>query len=541
MYLRYFLWNFSGRDSDHQNSICLFPWDQQKSAAAGNSSRAHNQLYAVPLLLGLLGMIFQFKRDRRGFYSVLIFFLVTGIVLALYLNSPPIEPRERDYIYVGSYIAFCIWIGLGMFSLSQSIHKPLAQLTIAFAVAIVVPAWMLYQNYDDHNRAGRTFQVDNARNILKSCAPNAILFTGGDNDTFPLWYLQEVEGIRTDVRVMVLSYFNTDWYINQLRRRAYQSPPFALTLDENAYRQYGPNDVLYIQESIKEGIDIKKYLQLLKDEFKGLRVQTSTGDAYNILPSRTLTLRVDKEGAMQYAEYFSRNSGQEVVSALTLHVSGNYLQKNALAFLDLLTSNHWQRPIYFNFTSLNTVGLDLNPYVVQEGALYRLTPFKHQGKEIAVNTELTYHILTDTSDYSNLSEQSVYFNYEDYQARMITPLRQSFNSLAAAFLEEGNAEMAGRTLYFALQNLYPPHLPPSYTNLQAADMFLALGDSDSARQLGKSLFDFYYDKLLEDDKANRDIDRLEAYLVERSAEILSRSGLEEYTYKVDFLTSTTRR
>jgi hypothetical protein len=174
---------------------------------------------------------------------------------------------------------------------------------------------MCLQNWDDHNRAGRTFQIDNARNILASCQPNAILFTGGDNDTFPLWYLQEVEGFRTDVRVMVLSYFNTDWYINQLRKRYYKSAPFALTLNEKTYRQYGPNDVLYLQESIKEGIDLKRYLQLLQEEHPALKVGTSSGDYYNVLPSRTIHINVGD----------SADNKQN--SQMSVRVQGNYLQK----------------------------------------------------------------------------------------------------------------------------------------------------------------------------------------------------------------------
>ena len=537
MYLRYFLWNFSGRDDDHQNSSWLYPWEGYKeSKEIAYVSKAHNQFYAIPLILGILGMVFQYKRNRNGFYGVLILFLVTGFVLALYLNSPPVEPRERDYIYVGSYIAFCIWIGLGIFSLSQIPTRALAGTVVATIIALGVPCWVFYQDYDDHNRAGRTFQVDNARNVLKNCAQNAILFTGGDNDTFPLWYVQEVEGFRTDVRVVVLSYFNTDWYIGQLRKRYYQSQPFALTLDQKAYLQYGPNDVLYIQESIKDGIDVRKYLLLLNDEFKGLQAQSTSGDSYSILPSRTLVIGVDKESIVRSAALSGNPGVGQVSSTLRLHLSGNYLQKNALAFLDLLVSNRWERPVYFNYTSLNTVGIDLKPYVVQEGSLYRLTPFEHKGDEIDVNSELTYRILTDSSDYSNLSNKSVYFNYEDYQARMIAPLRQTFNSLAASFIEEGNPEMAGKTLHYALEKLYPSHLPPSYTNLQAADMLLALGDTESARSLSKSLFDYYYDGLLADRAVDRPIDRLEMYLVEQSAEILNRSGEEGYLSKVNFLT-----
>lgn len=534
MYLRYLMWNFAGRESDRQNSTWLNPWDSFRSTTIQNETKARNQYWMGPLILGILGILYQYKRDRKGFFSISILFLITGIVLALYLNSTPNEPRERDYIYVGSYIAFCIWIGVGISGLYYFLPKTRLVLFVVGVISMVTPSWMLYQNYDDHNRSGRTFQVDNARNLLNSCAPNSLLFTGGDNDTFPLWYLQEVEGYRTDVRVMVLSYFNTDWYINQLRKPYYQSASFALTLDQKDYRQYGPNDVLYVQETIKEGIDLKRYLQLLKEEHTGLTVHTNTGDSYNILPSKTLQLKVDKENILRNNKY-AASSSYQIASEITLHITGNYLQKNALAFLDLMVSNNWERPMYFNFTSLNTIGMNLNPYVIQEGNVYRLSPVENMEKEVAVNTELTYRNLTEKSDYTNLANSAIYFNYEDYHARMIIPIRQSFNTLAAAFLAEGNAVMATKTLLFAVEKLYPEHLQPSYTNLQAADILLSLGKGDLAKSLCASLFDFHYARLQAHLEEEKEIDRLDLYLVEQSAEILNRLGEKRYLSKIDDL------
>src|SRR5690606_7747669 len=216
MYFRYLMWNFAGRKSDVQHARWLRPWESlNPPGEASYTSRARNQYWMLPLLLGIVGMLFQFKKDKKGFLTTLLFFLITGIVLALYLNAPPNEPRERDYIYVGSFMAFCIWIGMGTAALGYFLTQRSAQYLTVISVAFGWPLWMLFQNLDDHDRSGRTLQIANARNILDSCAENAMLFTGGDNDTFPLWYLQEVEGFRTDVRVAVLSYFNSDWYIGQ--------------------------------------------------------------------------------------------------------------------------------------------------------------------------------------------------------------------------------------------------------------------------------------------------------------------------------------
>jgi hypothetical protein len=521
MYFRYLLWNFAGRESDHQNSAWLTPLDARKISDEFNS-KARNQYWMVPLIVGLIGMFFQFGKDRKGFISIMLFFLITGIVLALYLNSPPVEPRERDYIYVGSFIAFALWIGIGIVSLSTLLLRTKVSPVFLPIICLAMPLWMFVENLDDHNRTGRTFQVDNARNILASCQPNAILFTGGDNDTFPLWYLQEVEGYRTDVRVMVLSYFNTDWYINQLRRKYYNSPPFVLTLDEKAYRQYGPNDVLYIQESFKAGIDFRKYLQLLSQEHPALKVPTSGGDYYNILPSRTILLNVGSDS--------TRNPIQ-----MALRVSGNYLQKNGLALLDIVASNNWERPVYFNFTSLNTAGIEFDPYVVQEGSVYRLTPFENPKKGISIDLDLTARNLMEKADYSNLAEPGVYFNYEDYYARMITPARQSFNTLAEAYLGSGKPEMAEKVLLYAVENLYQKHLDPSYTNLEAADLLSSLGRQDLAKPLCTSLFDFCFEQLQAAAESGRQSDRLDLFLAERAAEMLNEMGDTNYLNKMDAL------
>ena len=521
MYFRYLLWNFAGREGDHQNSAWLSPLNVRKVSDDFNS-KARNQYWMVPLIVGIVGMFFQFSKDRKGFISIMLFFLITGIILALYLNSPPIEPRERDYIYVGSFIAFALWIGVGVVCLTNLFsRKKLPPLVLA-TLCLAMPLWMCFENWDDHDRTGRTFQVDNARNILASCQPNAILFTGGDNDTFPLWYLQEVEGFRTDVRVMVLSYFNTDWYINQLRKKYYASEPFALTLSEKDYRQYGPNDVLYLQERIKEGIDFRKYLQLLKQEHPALKVATSDGDYYNVLPSRTLLLNVN-------------DTLSDKPLTMILKVQGNFLQKNGLAMLDIVVSNNWKRPVYFNFTSLNTAGLDLEPYVVQEGNVYRLTPFENPKKGISIDLELTAKNLIEKSDYSNLADPNVYFNYEDYYARMITPVRQSFNSLAEAYIGSGQPDKAEKVLLFAVDKLYIKHLEPSYTNLEAADMLSSLGREDLAKILCSSAFDFYFEQLQVAATENAQLNRLDLFLAERSAEILSRLGDTNYLTKMDDL------
>lgn len=474
MFGRYFMWNFAGRASDIQHTDWLAPWQGSVDRSLVSYSKANNQYYMLPLLLGLLGMIIQFKRDKKGFIANLCFFLVTGLLLAIYLNATPNEPRERDYIYVGSYAAFSIWIGIGIMSIAK-VSRNWRIPYIPGWVALCVPAWMFYQNLDDHDRSGRTFQVDHARNVLGSCEKGAILFTGGDNDTFPLWYLQEVEGYRTDVRVKVLSYFNADWYINQLSRPYYDSPPFHLAL-RSGENQYGPYDPLYIHEMMQSPISWGKYINMLKARNPKLAAESTSGSNYYILPSRQVDLSTSK-------------------GTLHLHVNGSYLPKNELAILDLLHSNDWDRPMYFNFTSLNSLNLNLKPYLIQEGLVYKLTPGRNDTAEIPVDLAKSYKNLVVNADYSNLSNPGVYFNHEDYHARMIVPLKFTFNSLINSYFQEGDMERAKELTLFAYENLYFDHLEPSYADIQLAGFLGSLEKNKELEELAERTFQFFYEKI----------------------------------------------
>ena len=519
MYFRYLMFNFAGRESDVQYSSWLKPWDSLEGPVPNN---ARNQYWMLPLLLAIGGSIFHYQKDRRNFLAVLVFFSVTGWLLATYLNSPPNEPRERDYIYVGSYIACSFWIGLGVVGLVRNFQN---KIFFWWALVLIsVPAWMAYQNFDDHDRRGRTFQMDNSRNLLQSCAPNSILFTGGDNDTFPLWYLQEVEGFRTDVRVMVLSYFNTDWYINQLRRAYYNSPAFKLSLTAKDYLQYGANDVIYVHETIKEGIDASKYLHLLRDEHPGLRVTSNTGEPYSILPSRSLTIPIVNSDVITKVS----NDQKEINQKMILTVSGNYITKNSLAILDVLVSNKWERPMYFNFTSYNQLDLNIKPYLVQEGLVYRLVPLENPSKDVEPDTKLMFQNLVTNANYNNLARSDVYFNHEDYHARMIDPIRSAFNLLTAGLIYEGDVDRANAVMDKALHDFYPAHLKPSFSNLQTADLLLAMGRTAEAQKLSADLFDWNYLQVEADMAEKKNLSQINIFLLRRSAELLQKAGRPEY-------------
>ncbi|MEJ1237007.1 DUF2723 domain-containing protein [Chryseolinea sp. T2] len=527
MYLRYLLFNFAGRESDRQGADWLRPWDSANSADSIYASKARNQYWMLPLLAGIAGAFFQWRYDRKGFIAVLSLFLITGLVLALYLNSPPIEPRERDYIYVASFIAYSIWIGLSVTAIVHSIKNQRIAIPLTSALAFGIPLLLLRQNFDDHDRSGRTFQVDNARNTLASCAPNAILFTGGDNDTFPLWYVQEVEGFRTDVRVMVLSYLNTDWYINQLRKAYYDSAPFALTLSPADYLQYGPNDVLYLQESIKEGIDARKYLTLISQGNTALRAQSSTGDYFTLLPSRKLLIPSADTLSQPVSKLTATKAATDSMrpSYLSLSVKGNYATKSVLAIIDVMLSNQWQRPMYFNYTSLNTAGLELEDHVVQEGAVYRFDPTtRTSGTGIVIDNTTMHKNLVEQANYANLSDTDVHFNYEDYTLRMISPVRQSFNTLAKSYIDAGDSDKALSVMNFAKEKLYKTHLPPTYANLEAAEILASLGDRDSAAALCTTLFQCHAAELKWQKENNRPLDNLDRFLADQASRILAALG-----------------
>jgi hypothetical protein len=502
MYGRYLMFNFAGRESDEQNSNWLTPLDERKPYERSLQNAARNQYWMVPLLIGLAGAYIQFTRDGKGLLYNTTVFLMTGALLVVYLNSTPNEPRERDYIYVGSYVAFSVWIGLGIFFIAESTGKKFKY--FALAMLFIVPVWMLFENFDDHDRSGRTFQIDNAKNILASCAPNGILFTGGDNDTFPLWYVQEVEGFRTDVRVVVLSYLNTDWYINQLRNNYYDSTPFRFSLSAEDYRQYGPNDVLYIHEQLKNGFDAAKFLGLLHQQHPGLQVKMQNGEFYNSLPSGKifLTSKTDHESS-------------DSSKAIQLNVTGRFLSKNGLAIMDLLTNNS-DRQFYFNFTSMQQTGFDIENHLVDEGQVYRVILSGDDESTNEDELEVSYRNLVGKGNYENLLDEQVHFNYEDYELRIIQPLRQSFNALAFQFMQHDKPERALEVLATSMRYFYRPDFTPSIANLQAAKLLIELDKKPEAESLAKALYTYNNERIMSGNNGEA-----ERQLREFASEILS--------------------
>ncbi|MFY8035861.1 MAG: protein O-mannosyl-transferase family [Cyclobacteriaceae bacterium] len=488
MYMRYFMWNFAGRESDEQGADWLKPTEWFKSvpeALAKNGAR--NNFFMIPFILGLLGMYFQLIKDTKSFAVVGLLFIMLGVAIVVYLNSPPTEPRERDYIYAGSYYAFAFWIGLAVIGIAEGLQRFIKNARTAAIAATLIgltaPALMAKDGWDDHNRADRFFSVDSATNYLDSCAPNGIIFTGGDNDTFPLWYAQEVEDFRPDLRVIVLSYYNTDWYIDQTTRKAYQSDPFPYTLTPKNYQQGGPNDYLPFVDLKIPSIDAKQYIQLLSKDYKQLR----DGDR-NVVPSKVFTLNIDKQAVLAKG-IIPKGMDSLVVDQMQIRLIRGGLEKKDLALLDLLVTNNWERPIYLNHTSMSQINIDLSPYAVQEGNAYRILPVRNPRKdrEYLVDTEKSYDIMVNKFRYRGLDNEKVYYT-DDYRGFVVNH-RSSINSLAQALIDEGKMEKADKLLLFSLAKMPDKVINYDYSTPETVDLLFQVGEKDKALEISKILGD----------------------------------------------------
>jgi hypothetical protein len=506
MYVRYFFWNFAGRESDEQGARWLTPsdWFAKDVPTEIKENRGRNNYFMIPFVLGLIGMFHQIVRDTKNFAVVGLLFILLGVAIVMYLNSPPVEPRERDYIYAGSTYAFTFWIGLSVLAIAEwlgvLIKKAKPTAVAATLIGLTAPGIMLAEGWDDHDRSDRFFSVDSARNYLESCAPNAILFTGGDNDTFPLWYAQEVEGIRTDVRVVVLSYYNTDWYINQTMHKQYESEAFPYSLSLKQYIQDGPNDYLRLAPNDKiKVLDVKQYIDALSKDFQGLR-----GEDGNIVPSRNFGLPVDTT-RVEELNFVSDEQKPYITPMMLFKMTKGGLEKKDLAIMDVMATNNWERPIYFNPTSLAQINIDLSQYAIQEGMTSRLIPARNPNpQKDYVNTKIAYDNMINKFGYRGLNNPKAYYN-EDYRG-FVQNHRSSLNSLSEALLDEYEAETAGmsevvtkegttedkkemakKVLLFSLEKMPDAAIPYDLTMTTTVELLFRLGERDKALEIAKTM------------------------------------------------------
>lgn len=490
MYARYFMWNFAGRASDIQGAGWVGITDAfEEIPSQLENNKARNFFFMIPLFLGLAGLIFQYYVDIKNFSFVAMLFFLTGAAIVLYLNSPPIEPRERDYIYAGSYYAFAFWIGLGVIAVFKGLSKLLGKGVIAVAASTLIcasaPAIMASEGWDDHNRSNRWFSVDSAKNFLASCEENAIIFTGGDNDTFPLWYVQEVEGFRTDVRVIVLSYFNTDWYIEQMMRQAYESDPLPFGLTIENYRQGGLNDYLpFAEQKIKAGqMNAAQFIELIRKEHPALQIPTSISK-YNSVPTKNFYLAIDTTQVLDMGIIPDQHK-DKLVSRMTWSMKGRGLEKKDLAILDLIVNNNWERPIYFNNTSANSVNFNLKRFMVQEGNAFRLLPIRNDENEMLVDTNEMFDKMINQFHWRELDNPNVYYS-EDYR-NFVLNHRASFNTLIEELIREGKQDKALEALNRCLEVMPDEVINFDHFSVQQVGYLLMLDEIDQAKEMANTI------------------------------------------------------
>jgi len=517
MYVRYFLWNFAGRQNDmqgdkgeasHGNWISgikgidnarLGPIDKLPDEWTKN--KAKNQYYFLPLLLGIAGMIFLYRRNIKYFWVVLLFFFFTGLAIVLYLNQPPFQPRERDYAYAGSFYAFAIYIGFGVLAIYELLDKYLfkaksnvinAVITSALCL-LLVPAIMGAENWDDHDRSNRFTPRDFAFDYLNSCAPNAILFTNGDNDTFPLWYAQEVEGIRTDIRVINLSYLNTDWYIDQMKRRSYLSAPVPFGLTKEQYIN-GKRDWVPLQDQIKDYTNVKDIMDFIGSENPKTKI-TQGNNLLSYSPSKKFRVPVDSSIILKKG-IVSPKDAKLIVKNVDFEIKSNYLHKNELMIMDLLANNKWERPVYFAITIGPGNNLNLDEYFQLEGLAYHLVPIKTHnadGQTGRVNTEVMYDNMMNKFKWGNINNPKVYL--DENNRRMLMNFRNNFSRLATALLEEGKKDSAIKVLDRSTE-LMPNNLVPyNYYNVLIANVYYKAGENNKANAMVKIIAGNTYKEL----------------------------------------------
>jgi hypothetical protein len=509
MYMRYLMWNFSGRQNDIQghgspiegnwitgirflDELRLGPQSNLPESMTAN--KGYNRYFMLPFLLGIGGLLFQAKRRPGDALVVGLLFFMTGLAIIIYLNQWPFQPRERDYSYIGSFYAFSIWVGLGVLGIIDALRKKMdGKMAAVLATAltlVLVPGIMAQQNWNDHDRSNRYAARDVAINYLESCAPNAVIFTNGDNDTFPLWYVQEVEGIRTDVKVVNLSLLNTDWYINNMvRRKTYDAPPVPFSLEPRKYRD-GTRDFVYLIESptISGYRNLREIMEFVADDTQRTRVRTTRG-LEDYIPTKHFRIPVDSATVVNNGTVAPEDA-HLIVPAVEWTLDEFGIQKNHLMVLDFLSVNNWERPVYFAITTGGDSYIGLEEYFQLEGMAYRLVPIRSQpqdGQPGRINTRILYDNLMNKFQWGNIDKPGVYLN-EDHR-RLTVNFRNIFQRLAEALLEENKVDSAVAVLDRAVAMMPEENVPYNYFNMLIAETYYAAGEMEKGNRIMDRMID----------------------------------------------------
>ena len=529
MYWRYFMWNFTGRQDDVQGRLDLQGnWisginvvdsyilgvSQENLPSDVLNNRARNTYYFLPLLLGLIGLFFLFNRDKKLFWTMLVFFLFTGIAIQVYTNVRPFEPRERDYSLVGSFYVFALWIGFGVFAIYDKLRTysktPLLAPIVSLVCLIAVPGILISQNWDDHDRSGRETAHAMAVQYLEACDPNAIIFTIGDNDTFPLWYAQEIEGIRRDVRVVCTSLLNVDWYIDQMKRKAYESDPIPSSLTHDQYK-WGTRDYV-IKEVITQDTLVldqflgfitnddprTKYKHILEQQGYDTSGQRRQDLNANYLPTEHVRIPVDKASVLRNGIVKAKDSAS-IVPYIDIRIKGSAIYKNRLLMLDIIANNNWERPIYF---SGGAFGDDdyiwMKDYLQLDGLVYKLVPIKTAVSKDnpfdmgRIDADKMYDMVMNW-EWGNSGDPSMYHDIETRKNSLT--YRGNLARLIEVLIQEGDFEKAEEIADLAMAKM-PVNLFGFYTMLEPyIGAYYELEATEKARKLYSEVSKKYQENL----------------------------------------------
>jgi hypothetical protein len=498
MYLRYFMWNFAGRQNDiqgdgnpiHGNWISGIKFiDEARLGDLDNipddlkDNPGRNTYFLLPLLIGIAGLLWHYKKSRNDFWLVFAFFIMTGFAIILYLNQYPDQPRERDYAYAGSFYAFSIWIGMGFMYVYEFLRKYMKGVLSAIATFIVLflaaPVLMGYQNWDDHDRSGRYTARDIGANYLKSCAPNSILFTYGDNDSFPVWYVQDVENVRTDVRVANLSYIQAGWYIDMMRQKAFDSDPLPFSLPQEKYIE-GVRVQLPVNSRVDKPVELSQVVQFAgQDDRKYMIDVSGRGDYLNYIPTNKFIIDVDSAEVVANGtvkKYFSNR----IVSPMIWDYTDKNAFKGDLAIMDILSTNKWERPIYYSTTVPSDQYKGLEKYFVQEGMAYRIVPIKttspEEGEFGMIDSVVMYDNMMNKFGWGNADAPSVYL--DENNRRMFSNFRRIFGLLGNALIVGGDTVKAVAAVHKGLTIVPPNKIPYDFFTLSLAEVLIRAGNTE---------------------------------------------------------------
>lgn len=499
MYWRYFMWNFSGRQDDVQGKKDLHgnwlsgikfidEWhlgiSQSELPSDVIKNKGRNTYYMLPLFLGIIGLVFLYNSDKKWFWVLLVFFLFTGIAIQVYTNVRPFEPRERDYSVVGSFYVFAMWIGFGVYALCERLNKwrnsKISSGIVILSCLIAVPGILIANNWDDHDRSGRETAHAMAVKYLESCDPNAILFTIGDNDTFPLWYAQEIEGIRRDVRVVNTSLFNVDWYIDQMKRKAYDSDPIPSQLTHEQY-QWGTRDYIIKESITNDTIDIQtilefitsndkrtKYGYVLEQQGYDISGQRRQDMEANYIPTENIRIPVDKNSVLEN-NIVQKKDSSLIVPYIDIRISSSAIYKNRLLMLDVIANNNWERPIYFTGGAFGEEDyIWMKDYLQLDGLCYKLIPIKtpvdpsnpyNMGR---VDSDKMYEMVMNW-DWGNSNDPNIYHDIET--RRNSITYRGNLARLMETLINENKRDKAEKIADLAMTKM-PIELFDYYTLLE---------------------------------------------------------------------------